>query len=305
MPPLSSDNPVAAAPLSLAVVVASLGRPDVLAELIEDLRNQTQPPEHILLSVTCEADLPDRAKQDQDVTVLVGPKGSCVQRNTAIAHLPEACDLVLFCDDDYVPSRHMAERLRAFFTANPDLVGASGRLLADGIHGAGISAQTAQEIIAAYDTAEAPPLIPHRDRYGLYGCNMAFRRSAIGAIRFDERLPLYGWQEDIDFSAQIGRQGRIVSTHAFAGVHRGVKAGRSSGVRVGYSQVVNPVYLSRKGTMRPKYAVRIIASNVAANLWHMVRPEPWVDRAGRVHGNWLGLFDLLRGRVTPERILKL
>lgn len=303
MPPALPDKPAPA--LRLSVVVASLGRPDTLAELVQDLRNQSQPPEQIILSVTSEADLPPRSGIGEDITVLVGPKGSCTQRNLGIAHLAEDCDIVLFCDDDYVPSRYMAERLRAFFAANPDVTGASGRLLADGIHGPGISASLAGCIVSAYDGGPAPELTPRKDRYGLYGCNMAFRKQAIGAIRFDERLPLYGWQEDIDFSAQIARHGRIVSTYAFAGVHRGVKAGRSSGVRVGYSQVVNPVYLSRKGTMRKTYARRIILRNVAANLCRIIRPEPWVDRWGRVRGNWIGLFDLARGRITPERIVQL
>jgi hypothetical protein len=36
-----------------------------------------------------------------------------------------------------------------------------------------------------------------------------------------------------------------------------------------------------------------------------LRPEPWVDRRGRARGNWLAMFDLLRGRVVPERILEL
>lgn len=294
-----------AAQLSLAVVVASLGRPDVLAELIEDLRTQSQPPDHIILSVTGEDDLPPPSARDKDIILLVGPKGSCAQRNLGLEHVPDDCDIILFCDDDYVPSRFMAERLRAFFAANPDVAGVSGRLLADGIHGPGISRSHAKTIVTAYDTEPAQILVPRRDHYGLYGCNMAFRREAIGAIRFDEQLPLYGWQEDIDFSARVGKAGRLVGTHAFAGVHRGVKSGRSSGVRVGYSQVVNPVYLSRKGTMRARYAARIVANNVAANLIHMLHPEPWVDRRGRVAGNWLGLFDLLRGRVTPERILEL
>lgn len=307
MPPASPDNRAAAPAhaLRLAVVVASLGRPDTLAELVHALRQQSQPPEQIILSVTSEADLPPRSVIGVDITVLIGPRGSCAQRNLGIAHVNEDCDILLFCDDDYVPSRYMAERVRAFFAANADVAGASGRLLADGIHGPGISASLAECIVSAYDGGPAPELAPRKDRYGLYGCNMAFRREAIGPIRFDERLPLYGWQEDIDFSAQIARHGRIVSTHAFAGVHRGVKAGRSSGVRVGYSQVVNPVYLSRKGTMRKKYATRIILRNVAANLCRIVRPEPWVDRWGRVRGNWIGLADLARGRITPERIVQL
>ncbi|MBP6030498.1 MAG: glycosyltransferase family 2 protein [Sphingobium sp.] len=305
MPPALPGKPAPAPALRLAVVVASLGRPETLAELLDELRQQSQPPEQIILSVTCEADLPPQSAIGADITVLIGPKGSCTQRNLGIAHISDDCDIVLFCDDDYVPSRYMTERLRAFFAANPDVAGASGRLLADGIHGPGVSANLAGCIVSAYDSGPAPALTPRKDRYGLYGCNMAFRTAAIGGVRFDERLPLYGWQEDIDFSAQISRYGRIVSTHAFAGVHRGVKAGRSSGVRVGYSQVVNPVYLCRKGTMRKKYAARIILRNVGTNLCRIVNPEPWVDRWGRVRGNWIGLLDLACGRITPERIVQL
>lgn len=302
MPP---SVPESAPPRRLAVVVASLGRPDAIGDLLRAMEGQTHPPEHILLSVTGPDDLPDGLIGGDNLSILTGPKGSCAQRNLALAHLPSDCDTVLFCDDDYLPSRFMTERLRAFFAANPDVVGASGRLLADGAHGPGITLVEAEAMIAAHDREPTPPLIPRRDRFGLYGCNMAFRREAIAGLRFDERLPLYGWQEDIDFSAQAARKGRIVSTHAFAGVHRGVKHGRSSGVRVGYSQVVNPVYLARKGTMRPKYALRIIARNMAANVRRSVRPEPWIDRRGRVCGNWLGLADLLRGRITPERIERL
>ncbi len=303
MPPSASDPAPAAA--RLAVVVASLGRPDAIGDLLHALAGQTQPPEHVLLSVTSARDLPDGLTERNRLTILTGPKGSCAQRNLALAHLPADCDIVLFCDDDYLPSRFMAERLRAFFAAHPDIVGASGRLLADGAHGPGVTLADAQAMIAAHDSEAAPPLVPRREHYGLYGCNMAFRRAAIEGLRFDERLPLYGWQEDIDFSAQAARGGRIVGTHAFAGVHRGVKHGRSSGVRVGYSQVVNPIYLARKGTMRTKYALRIIARNMAANVRRSVRPEPWIDRRGRVAGNWLGLIDLLRGRITPERIERL
>lgn len=302
MPPIADHSGQA---LSLAVIVASVDRPDALRDLIADLDRQTQPPEHIILSVTKPDDLPQDLAARAGLQIFMGPKGSCAQRNTGLEHLPDGCDIVLFCDDDYVPSRFMAERVRAFFDANPAIVGASGCLLADGVHGPGISTASAHCMVDAYDSAPPPPLVPKRDRYGLYGCNMAFRSDAIGSIRFDERLPLYGWQEDIDFSSQIARKGRIVSTHAFAGVHRGIKQGRSSGIRVGYSQVVNPVYLTRKGTMRQGYAARIVTRNIAANLRHMLQPEPWIDRWGRVRGNFLGLFDLARGRITPERIEQL
>ena len=69
------------------------------------------------------------------------------------------------------------------------------------------------------------------DLEGLYGCNMVFRAEAIGQERFDEQLPLYAWQEDIDFTARVGRARRMVKTDAFQGVHQGVKGARLPGTR--------------------------------------------------------------------------
>ena len=69
-----------------------------------------------------------------------------------------------------------------------------------------------------------------------YGCNMSIRASLIGRQRFDERLPLYGWQEDIDFTSRFRAQGRVVSAKSLYGVHLATKAGRQSGLRLALSQ---------------------------------------------------------------------
>jgi hypothetical protein len=84
-----------------------------------------------------------------------------------------------------------------------------------------------------------------------------------------------------------------------------VKFGRGSGLRLGYSQVVNPVYLGRKGTYPWNRALRSIARHLLLNLLRSPFPEPWVDRWGRLRGNALGLWDLLRGRAHPGRVLEL
>jgi hypothetical protein len=57
--------------------------------------------------------------------------------------------------------------------------------------------------------------------------------------------------------------------------------------------------------MDGRYARKIVLRNIVANHMRAFRPEPWVDRMGRARGNWLAMFDLIRGRVTPERILDL
>lgn len=287
---------------TVGVLVASCGRPAELGELLDRLDRQTLAPKRVVLSVVDAGDLPERA--GARVTVVMGAKGSCAQRNRGLDVVVSECDVIFICDDDYLPSDRALEGMARLFEAFPEVVGANGRLIADGINSPGIGFGDAVRLVEAADAQ--PPIAPKilRDLDGLYGCNMAFRSSAIAGARFDEALPLYGWQEDIDFSAQLLPRGRIVASDAFHGVHRGVKAGRTSGVRFGYSQVANPVYLMLKKTMTRRKGVAIIFGNVAANLVKVWRPEPWVDRWGRVKGNWLAVGDVARGRVRPGRILE-
>jgi hypothetical protein len=133
----------------VGVVVASLGRAEILGALLCDLARQTLIPKRIVLSVTTEADLPMDWNQYPNVDAIVVPKGSCVQRNRGIDHIGRTCDVIFFCDDDYVPSQFTIERLAALFAANPNVAGATGHLLADGVNSAGISTTAARAMLAA------------------------------------------------------------------------------------------------------------------------------------------------------------
>lgn len=287
---------------SVAVVVASLGRPELVGQMASLMKEQTSRPEMLLFSVVSDADYPLDLEQSGRLQVIKGKKGLCAQRNNALEWLARRYDIVVFYDDDFVPSRYSIERIRQFFAAHPEVAGATGNVLQDGINSRGISFRQAKEILRKHEEENFSPLCIVMEMQGLYGCNMAFRASAIGDLRFDERLKLYAWQEDIDFAARVGKRGRIVKTFAFAGVHLGEKTSRTPGMRLGYSQIINPSYLVRKGTMRKSFAARLMIRNLLANHLKSIRPEPWVDRWGRAKGNWIGLLDLVRGRLTPERI---
>jgi len=286
----------------IAVIIASIGRPRNVANLLDRLGAQTLPPSAIILSSVASSDVPPVEGRAPRPKVVLGPRGLPAQRNTGLDALEDMPDLIAFFDDDYLPSRFCLEHMAALFARHPDLVGANGRLLADGINGSGVSDAEAASLIAAYDADPSPDLSIRKRLTGLYGCNMAYRFAAIGATRFDERLKLYGWQEDIDFAAQLRAKGFLAKTDAFAGVHQGVKGARTSGLRLGYSQVVNPVYLARKGTMDWLFALELMGRNILANHLRLLQPEPWIDRAGRAKGNWIGLKDMLSGRIEPERI---
>lgn len=296
-----------ATPLRLAVGIPTKGRPAILAETLAELARQSRPPDEVLICPTGEDDLPTPGPESMPVRIVKLPPGASagasLQRNLLLDAVD--CEIVLFLDDDFVAAPGYLAAVEAAFAADPDLVGTCGTVLADGATGPGFTPADARAIIAR--DAQTPPSGTDIPTPGTYGCNMAFRVASVRAhgIRFDENLPHYSWQEDNDFSRRLGRHGRILRLVGARGVHLGHKGAKTSGLRFGYSQVANFAYLVRKGSVPFPVAARHVLRNLAANLAHAPRPEPWVDRRGRLRGNFLALADLLRGRCDPRRILSL
>ena len=234
--------------------------------------------------------------------IIFADRGLPKQRNAGLRHLAGGADIVVFFDDDFVPANDYLEVLERQFATRDEVVGATAVLLADGIKSPGIGFDDAVAMVEAHRPIG---VINERKLPALYGCNLCIRVSAAEGLWFDEALPLYGWQEDVDFSYQLGKQGLLIYTNQLTGVHLGAKGGRTSGRRLGYSQIANPVYLLRKKTIPRRLAWRLMSRNVLANCARSIWPEPYVDRFGRLYGNIEALLDLARGRIHPERILKL
>ena len=95
--------------------------------------------------------------------------------------------------------------------------------------------------------------------------------------------------------------GRVIYFPGCRGVHLGVRSGRSSGVRLGYSQIANPVYLMKKGTMGYKAGVQHIARALASNTVRSLGKHPYVDYRGRPLGNMRAVWDVLCCRSDPRR----
>ncbi|KPF78540.1 hypothetical protein IP88_03325 [alpha proteobacterium AAP81b] len=293
-------------PARHAVIVASIGRAELLAATVARLARQTRRPNLILIVSVTEADVVGVAERARAVGLSIevhfAPKGLPVQRNVGLARLGDRADYVTFFDDDFVAADDYLAILDEIYAARRDVVGITGRLVADGINNAGYSYDDALARLAA----DVPPADPgERTMPALYGCNMSYRCNATAGIRFDEALPLYGWQEDVDFSFQVGQRGRLLRTERLAGVHMGAKGGRTSGRRLGYSQIANPVYLLRKRTIPKPLAWRLMRRNLVANLAGSLWSEPHIDRRGRFVGNLLALRDLAAGRLHPGNILAL
>ncbi|WP_431283244.1 glycosyltransferase family 2 protein [Humitalea sp. 24SJ18S-53] len=290
--------------MRIAIGIATRGRPTILAETIAELALQTRAPDSILVCHATSDDVNDLPQQHPDITWLRTTPGLPRQRN-AILDAVEDCDVVLFLDDDFLPAPEYLEALEAVFRARPDCVVATGTVLADGAKGPGITVPEGRAILAA--DSYAGPLADAVPHFNGYGCNMAFRMATVRAhdIRVDEALPLYAWYEDIDVTRRLGEHGSILRLAGARGVHLGVKLGRGPGQRLGYSQVVNPIYLARKGSFPWSHALPSAGRHCLINLIRSVAPEPHVDRFGRFRGNMLGVWELITGKASPRRVLDL
>lgn len=294
--------------MKIIIIIATYGRDTLLERTLAHLENQTRLPDGLIISSPETGGLAARADTAFPISHVSGARGLCAQRNRALgAALADGADIVTFFDDDFLPSTEYLRTLERAFIENPSWVVIRGEAVADGANGAGYTFDEGYALLQEAERRRTVLPVPprHEDLVGGYGCNMSVRASAIGAVRFDERLPLYGWQEDIDFTSSLRDRGRVIGMNTLYGVHLGVKAGRVSGVRLGYSQLVNPVYLMRKGTMPKRFALELMCRNVVANTIKSLWPEPYIDRRGRLKGNMLAAMHLARGRVEPEYILQL
>ena len=287
----------------IAIGIPTVGRASILRETLRELGGQVRPPDRIIVCGTKPADVEGAADTVPGVSVLLHEPGLPRQRNAVVTAAADA-DIVVFFDDDFLPDPGYLAAIEDHMVKDGRIVVATGLVIADGIGGPGFSAAEGRAILRR-DPEGGDRVTP---AFCGYGCNMAVRLAPMREhqVTFDERLPLYGWQEDVDFSRRLAAFGTVVRIEAARGVHLGVKLGRGSGVRLGYSQVANPLYLARKRCGYPlSRAVAHLARNIAKNVVRATWPEPFVDRRGRLRGNLLALRDLIGGRMVPERILEL
>ncbi len=290
----------------VVIGIPTVGRVDILAGTVKAIASQTRMPDIVLISI---ADPQDAACLEDmqlpfQLKILTSDKGLTTQRNRILDEIRKT-DLILFLDDDFLMAPDYVAQMLRVFEDNADVVLATGTLIADGIIGPGFDHATGQDKLAkGLSVSVSSELVPTHTGYG---CNMCLRAETVldHKLRFDEALPLYSWLEDVDFSTRLAKYGRFVRPGGMRGVHLGTKSGRTRGRYLGYSQIANPIYLIRKGTIARKRARDLMLRNVASNMVGTIRPRPWADYRGRLTGNLIALWDVLTGRVRPDRIFDL
>jgi GT2 family glycosyltransferase len=284
-------------------VLASAGRPTLLADALRCCNEQEGVGFRGVVSVPDAASLPNEASLLDGWEVVTGTRGLAAQRNAGLDHLGDV-ELVAFFDDDAVARPDYLASALHFLAEHPDVVGLTGRVLLDGKITGEIDRATTGAILAR--SAAGPPFGTWRRTRELYGANFVIRRSAAPSLRFDERLPLYSWLEDHDFARRLMPYGHLAHVDDCVIVHRAAASGgRQSHRRLGYSQVMNAVHLVRKGSFPPWLAAQQIFRPLAKNVALSVAGPSTSWRRQRLLGNLLAAADIVRGRITPERIKEL
>jgi GT2 family glycosyltransferase len=284
----------------VVVILASAGRPALLADVISDLSEQTIE-FTLIVSVPDDASLPPA--ESMSGAVVVRANGLAAQRNAGLDAVPNA-EFVFFFDDDAVVRSDYLERGVDFFHARPGVIGITGRVLLDGAGREEIPRAIAEKAIA--ESLATPVTHQFRPSKELYGCNFAFRRPRAGGERFDSRLPLYSWLEDYDFARRLMRHGALAKVDDCVIVHRGAKSGgRIAHERLGYSQMMNPIYFYRGGSFSLWLGLHETVLRFGKNVVRSVAGAERHWRRQRLRGNLIALGDVARGRLTPERILDL
>jgi glycosyltransferase involved in cell wall biosynthesis len=295
--------------LKTTVVICSANRAEVLSETLDSvIHGQSVPPCEIIVSVFDQAHVNEKTRAASGVRVVLSARpGTCAQRNVAakVVHTP----YTLFLDDDVELAPNFIESMERLLQEVEDAVAATGVMVVDGAGGdKGLDRESAKAYAVNY--------VPEHGNYDqgegqqMSGRgNLFIRTKMFDKVLFDENLPLYGWLEDLDFATNCLRYGRIVMNTGTCFAHLRTPGGRTSGLRFGYSQIVNPLYLWRKSG-KPGLSNVIVQHwmiRIAYNCFYTLigKPSDRNDRIGRFRGNLIALGHLLSGKVDPSYILQL
>ena len=192
--------------MKLGLVIASHGRADILQRVVDNLFSQSRIPDDIVISVVDPEDVSEVCRRAAGVRSIFGDAGLTRQRNRGMLPLLETADVIMFLDDDFIVGNDYFLNVEKIFAQDGTIIGVNGEVVADGANSPGFTVDEGLRLAEQYGRQTTAPYM--RDIEGTYGCNMAFRAASIGSQRFDERLPLYGWQEDLDFCGGLRGRGR-------------------------------------------------------------------------------------------------
>ncbi len=287
--------------MSVAVIICSTGRPEILHETLLSVQGQKPTlPSEIIVSFACELDILAESAILPRVHSFVSPRrGSACQRNAALRALGSNPDIVVFLDDDVELAPDHLAAYAACFESDSTIVIATVPDLMHGI--SGISRNQAKRCIDSLLPSAVTTSSCYPDCRAATGSSMAFRGTLVKRVWFDENLPLYSYMEDYDFTLSCRAYGRSVMVPFAKYVHMESSVGRMSSFRRGYSEIVNPFYIAGKHGLGlpPRMLLGCLRRTMGSIL---LIPREGLQRLG---GHVRGWLDVILQRSDPRKILQM
>jgi len=286
----------------LEAILASTRRPQTLHDTLRSLAEQSRPPDRVILSLVQPEDFDGCWPNGLTGIVIAEAAGLTAQRNAGLRHLLPGTGIVVFLDDDVTLAPDCLANAEQVFREKPDLMVLSGTFLRDG----GVTHLEAQALLAQVPRPDPPVFAASTN---CYGCLFFVRRILLEKERFDERLMGYSFLEDVDFARRAMRYGQVGCYSGASFVHLRVGSGRVNDRQFGYSQVINPFYLYRKGSISFKELLQkcwlssLAGNGLYAVLGKCLKRSPGNYRR-RLAGNLHGFWEILIGKAAPDRCVR-
>lgn len=283
-----------------SLVIATRGRPNLLRETLQSLRQCDPRPDELILvdgderqSARIVVEEHCAAGDSPPARYLSGTVGLTLQRNRGLDAAEGS--IVVFCDDDVeLRPDAFGKLFRAFDEV--DVVGASGRVIERGRARIGSGESPVRRLSPGRrrQGTMAPSGFPRRlidptearDLEFLSGCFMAARRDTAVQVRFDEKLSGYALAEDEDFGYRLSRLGRLKYVPDAVLVHK--VTGLTTTDQRAFNQMLvkNRAYLFRKNFPQTHTArFRFLAMIVVLAI-HRTLNREWAGLRGLVEGAW-------------------
>lgn len=220
--PTKCDDSRAPETLSLAVIIATLGRTEQLSNALNSLQRSDVAPHEVLIvdgsedASALEVTRRHASTAAYPVRHVSSPRGLTRQRNAGLE--AAGSDVVLFLDDDAVVLPHAIGEVKAAYS-DPTVLGATARIVEPYGNRVGGKVSFFRRLYNAgaaqgtFTAAGFPRRLQNeavrQDIEFMQGAFMSARLVDARSIGFDELLPGYGLAEDEDFSRRLSQRGRI------------------------------------------------------------------------------------------------
>lgn len=255
--------------MNISVIIATYNRPDDLADCVQSLENQFDPPSEIIVvddgSYDQNKKILDTENKEKIVHVEGSQEGLGSARNMGIEVANG--EIIAFVDDDVILPPNWTQELKRAYEEFPEAAGIGGHVLnytPTEINKARIDSfgyrllQGFRQVFFQHKLGKVSPVgilwAPHTLRTGgprkvevLQGCNMSFRSEVAKAYTFDDWYGTSGSAaaEEIDFGAKVSADGQTIIYHPrIVAIHRRT-LNTESGARSGgpnYGNVTNLSY---------------------------------------------------------------